>query len=112
MGNVDAHLRQAAKQMGVPVEEVAPRSHDCPSEALHLWLYFTELHNARASGGFGPSPITFESIRAWCDLTGIYLLPWEVKAVKEIDRVFLEITNARLSAAQPRHQQRAGTEGE
>ncbi|MDA8114985.1 MAG: hypothetical protein M0Z43_09715 [Acidithiobacillus sp.] len=37
----------------------------------------------------GINPITHAEIMAWAWLTGIKPLPWEVKAIKDIDSAFI-----------------------
>lgn len=63
---------------------------DFPDVVGYLWDYFMELHAARPVGAMGAGPLTFEGIKAWSDLTHRELSPWEVKALKDIDAIWLE----------------------
>ena len=48
------------------------------------------MSSGRTSNGFGPNPLSFCEIRAWCDLTGSELAPYEVVLIKKLDRVYLD----------------------
>lgn len=50
-----------------------------PDHLNYLWGHYVALKNA--SGGV----IGFDQIRAYADLTGEVLAPWEVEAVRAID---------------------------
>ena len=63
---------------------------DLPDELAFLWGYFTELHETR-SGGMGPGPISYSEIDAWQRLTGRELPIWQVKAIKRMDRAFMQV---------------------
>ena len=79
------HLKQvqAWSELEPPVE--------FPELLSHVWVSFIELHNARASGGMGPSSITYEAIESWMRVTGSILLPWEVEAIKRLDMTWLKV---------------------
>lgn len=54
-----------------------------------VWATFQELHDERRSDGFGGvSAIASLDIVAWCFLTQTKLSPFEVKAIKAVDRAF------------------------
>jgi hypothetical protein len=54
-----------------------------------VWSYFSQLHNARTSNGFGANPISYSEISAWNDLTDSSITPFEVKIIKRLDIVYL-----------------------
>lgn len=60
-----------------------------PAEAAYLWEWFLELSAARPSGGFGPSAIAYSEILAWAQLTGRRPVPWEVRWIGHLDRVWM-----------------------
>lgn len=37
----------------------------------------------------GPLPISYQDIRAWSDVTGRWLAPWELDVVLRLDRTWL-----------------------
>jgi hypothetical protein len=60
-----------------------------PTAIQYLWGWFHELQSARTGNGFGANPITFSEIQAWMQLTGRTVHPWEINALKELDRAYL-----------------------
>jgi len=86
------HLEQVAKQLGKQVEEIEQANADAifPDAASHIWSTFIELHDGRTYGMSGPNPISYDIIKAWCDLSGISLSPWEVELVKALDSIWLK----------------------
>lgn len=104
--SLEAHHAQAEKTMRklgkVATGPAAPESPRCPVELEYLWNWFFEMSQARGCG-FGPNPIGFGEIAAWCQLTGTDLNPWEVSVIRRLDVVCLEIANARLSRANTPH---------
>jgi hypothetical protein len=98
-------MRQAAAARGLdlPVEDPPELPQDC----LHVWSWFLDLHHARASGGMGPAPITYESIVGYAALTGTTLRPWEVHAIKAVDDVWLAVM-AETAEERRRRKEREG----
>jgi hypothetical protein len=45
----------------------------------------------------GPSPITYEAIEAWSRLTRNPIFPWEVDALKRIDRVWMQVQSEQMN---------------
>ena len=60
-----------------------------PALAAYLWAWFCELHSARGSNGFGPSSLSWRDLLDWAAVTGNKPHPWEVRAIRAIDRAFL-----------------------
>lgn len=81
-----AHLQAAG------IEQ--PNEMPFPDPLSYLWEWFMELGSGR-TGGFGPNPLTWEGISAWCDLTGTRLSPWEVRAIKALDCAYLTAQSGR-----------------
>ncbi len=94
--SISAHVRQAAKTLGVPLEEIpgVPQL-ACPPELVYLWVEFLEINGARGSSGFAPATINFTELAGWMLVTGIRLMPWEVRVVRSLDTVWFEVFNAR-----------------
>jgi hypothetical protein len=82
---------QVEEQTGrTPLPLIGP---EFPDEVLHVWSAFLLLSETRAQGFSGPLPITYSEIKSWIELTGNYLLPWEVEAVKKLDAVYMRVVN-------------------
>lgn len=62
---------------------------ELPESATHIWEWFLDLNGARHITEMGQSPLSFLDIEAWSRLTKNSLAVWEVKALKAIDRAFL-----------------------
>jgi hypothetical protein len=58
---------------------------DCPSEQLVKWLF--EIGPVMSSG-MGPMPITWSELKAWQELTGTELEPWEARTLVALSREF------------------------
>lgn len=88
------HLAQVAKQLGKDLEDVEKDNSDAlfPDIASHIWSTFLELHDGRTYGMNGPNPISYDIIKAWCDITNIELSPWEVSTIKALDNLWITIT--------------------
>tara|TARA_R110000787_G_scaffold131812_2_gene243969 strand:+ start:246 stop:581 length:336 start_codon:yes stop_codon:yes gene_type:complete len=89
------HLAQVAKQLGKELADVEQANADAifPDVASHLWATFIELHDGRTYGMSGPNPISYDIIKAWCDITGVDLSPWEVTIIKSLDNLWIKITS-------------------
>lgn len=70
-----------------------PKPPELPRHFAHVWNVFIELHAARGSSGFGPSPISFTEIAAYRSVTGIDLSPWEVKVIRALDNLYIETSS-------------------
>ena len=79
----------AYKATGIMPDDLANEK-EIPESALHVWLYFIELHEERTSNGFGPNPLTSTSIKDWCWLNRVKLETWEVKAIKALDKLWMK----------------------
>lgn len=72
------------------------------SAALYLLGYLWEMGPTMA-GGMGPAPLTHQELRAWEELAGVELQPWESKALRKLSLDYLgELARAEKdSAASP-----------
>jgi hypothetical protein len=59
-----------------------------PVDAEYLIAYLFEVGPTMAAGGY-PGPLTHEELRAWMDLTGIDLEPWEVRFLRRLSGDYL-----------------------
>ena len=64
-----------------------------PFELEYLMGWFWDIRNAIGGNGFGANPISFSEMKAWCELNGIVLSPWEVSLLRKMDTEFIKISN-------------------
>lgn len=64
---------------------------ELPDFLLYLWEWFCDLAVGRGNNGFGPSPLSYTEIEAWCCLRNIVLDDWEVSAFRSLDHTYLEV---------------------
>jgi hypothetical protein len=62
-------------------KEVIPEAPEFPEGIRYVWAMFAEIVQGVGSNGFGPPLITWESLHAWCELTGEMLQSWEARAL-------------------------------
>ena len=62
---------------------------ELPAACAYVWTWFLELHQARSFHQFGSNPIGYAELQAWAGLTGRRLQPWEVAALRALDRAWL-----------------------
>ena len=58
-----------------------------PPEALHLWGVFVDLDESRPQGLSAPGAILYQELEARSRMTGDVLEPWEVRAIRMLDRI-------------------------
>ena len=85
-------MLQVERQTGRRIEALEPPTH-FPPLLSHVWSAFIALNSSRGSGFNGPSPITFEQIKAWKQLTETPLEPWEIEAIGRLDVQYLKVAN-------------------
>lgn len=73
-----------------------PKQVPCPMEVKHIWEWFIDLDETRQVG-MGVNPICFTEIQAWSQLNRIDLKPFEVEAIRAIDREYLKHQNSKGS---------------
>lgn len=64
---------------------------DCPDALAHLWGWFHQLNQGRTGNGYTANPLTYSEILAWSDLIGIRPTSRELRVLKRIDLIFLEV---------------------
>ncbi len=86
------HLKMAFQATGVMPEQLAVTV-ELPRDAEHVWEYFVDLHNERGHNGMTPNRINSTAIKDWCMVTRVILEPWEVSAIKQLDRLWMSYQN-------------------
>ena len=60
---------------------IVPDAPPFPLALNYLWRYFIEHSMGVSQNGMGPALVTWEGLRAWCELMRITLEPWESLAL-------------------------------
>ncbi|MFO0271361.1 MAG: hypothetical protein ACK53W_12605 [Gemmatimonadota bacterium] len=98
-GTVRDQLEQVERQTGDrPPELDMPPIPDC---IAHVWEWWVDIASSRGSTGFGPAAITYSEIAAWAALTGADPTPFEVQALRAIERAYLDV-QAEIAAQETR----------
>lgn len=82
------HLRAVERQTG-KVHSLIANGPALPRGCSQLWADFIELHGSRGSTGFGAARITFADLKAWQDVRGVRLDPWELDTIRAVDDLWL-----------------------
>lgn len=56
----------------------------------NVWSAFIALCGTRQTG-MAANPITFQEIKAWCELHNTKLRPWEVTALRRLDAIYIKV---------------------
>ena len=68
-----------------------------PAALEYLWIAYRRLRRRKGGNGFGPSPIEWPDINAFCRYNHLDLVPWEIEVIEEIDDLFLDALNKKTS---------------
>ena len=79
--HAESAARQWAKLGKVPKVKPLANGQEFPVVLDYLWSWFVEISHGLETGGFGPAGVTWVGLRAWVDLTGRALEPWEAMAL-------------------------------
>lgn len=79
------NLQQAERSTGKALIDEP----DIPFCTAHVWEWFWQLNDSRPEGFSNAGPLSFSEIAAWAGLTGSAPRPWEVEALKAMDRAYL-----------------------
>lgn len=84
-------MQQVAKVTGksLPDLELPP----FPDRIAHVWMAFLDLHAGRSYGMHGPNPLSWPDIKAWNDLMREDLKEWEIRAIRALDTVWLQVVS-------------------
>lgn len=101
---VRAHLEMAWKSTGfVTYKSELDNPETLPAGAERLWSWFLEMcHTERTFTSGFPLPLSSSSILAWCQLRGVTMDLWEVRAIRLLDATWLRIRNKPKTDAAPK----------
>lgn len=85
--SVRAHLLSVERASGRVVAELTPP--DVPACLMPVLLLFFQLRAGAGSNGMTSNAITPAQIKAWADLYGVALTPWELDTLFEMDAAAL-----------------------
>jgi hypothetical protein len=51
---------------------------------------FWEINKGRQGTGYGPGPLLYTELRAYCQLMDEKLEPWEIRLFRRLDNAYLE----------------------
>lgn len=66
-----------------------------------IWRVFLDLNETRPYGPYGPQPITFTEILAYCSLMKWPLESRHIAIIRKLDRIFLESTQEPSQPSEP-----------
>ncbi|WP_158673475.1 hypothetical protein [Bosea sp. FBZP-16] len=66
-----------------------------PSALRYLWQAFARMSSRRGSTGWGPAPLSWQDIDAFCRLSGLRFAPWEIETIEALDRLALSDAGAK-----------------
>lgn len=87
-GRLRDHLEQVAATTGVLDPRLADQP-ELPAPAAHIWAWFVDLAHSRSAGIGGPSALSYAEIHAWAETTRTAPTPFEVEALRHLDRIWL-----------------------
>lgn len=70
-------------------------------EVAYLVGVFFELNSGRGEGMSGPLALSWADIKAWSELTGERLRPWQVRQVRVLDVEYLNAFGKAQAAQAP-----------
>lgn len=85
------------KKKAAPAAKEGPA---CPWQLAYLWRFFIEVLNGASGGGMGPATIAWVDIRAWADLTGEVIEPWEAQLMLRLSAMRAEIVSEDVGKGQ------------
>lgn len=89
-GTLRDHLTNVRDRTGFTPPELT--TVEVSNLVIYLWEFFLDLNSTRQSG-MGVNAISYQEIKAWCELTKTPLSAYEIKVIKMLDRTFLEHYN-------------------
>ncbi len=84
-------LQEVERQTGRTPEEL--EGPDFPEVLGNVWSAFVALSNSRNPSFSGVAPITYEQIKAYCEVTHTPLSPQEIDAIKRLDNAYQKAMN-------------------
>lgn len=86
-----SHLEIVERQTGIRPKEL--NLPEFPELLMSVWRIFIELSNTRGQGMSGGTTITFEQMKAYNDIMGNVIGPFEVSIIQQLDREYLKVMN-------------------
>lgn len=71
----------------------AKRRPHVPEVGERAWAVFWGVDKRRQSNGYGANAISPSDLRAWCQMAGVNLRPWELEALDRMEVVRLNWLN-------------------
>jgi len=96
-GSTERQHNEAADRIraGLPKKKQAKqqsgRASFCPPDLIYLWNWFVELLGGSSGGGSGPAIIAWVDVKAWSEMTGEVVEPWEVRLMMRLSTLRAEI---------------------
>lgn len=84
-----AHLEAAQAAIGKPIAEL--QEIPLPADVQDWWSYWNEASQGRQQAYAGANPLAWAELLAWSVVTGRNLAPIDYKAIKAIDRIYVEL---------------------
>lgn len=90
------HIEQLSRQTGKTPEALglvsgaAGAGVEISADMEGMWRRFWELERGRTGNGFGRNPLSWPDIDAWARLTGERPTPWQIAALRDMDRACLD----------------------
>lgn len=82
--------------------EDVPEEVDCPIEVEYIWEWFLELDSIR-NNSFSIGPITHQEIESWDRLNKLDIQPFEVRALRAVDKAYLIHNNSQKKEKDGKH---------
>ena len=76
------------------------------AEVKWLFRLWEVLHQGRANNGFGPIPLQFSEVAAYCQMTGIEMNHWLLHILRQIDNHWLSAWAKRHTPLEPEKEER------
>jgi hypothetical protein len=90
LGDHAESARRQLEQLGSAARpKVLADTPEIPPALEYLWRWWHELVIGRASGGFGPSHVSWAELGSWCRLSDTVLEPWEARCLMDLDTLWL-----------------------
>ncbi|MBW9062373.1 hypothetical protein JNB71_03480 [Rhizobium herbae] len=64
-----------------------------PYALQYLWDAFNRIRRRKGSDFAGPAPISWPDIDAFCRHSRLYLHPWEIAIIEQLDDLYLKVTD-------------------
>lgn len=97
--HAESARRQFEKLGKTPKRPIIAEEPEFPQLIDHLWRWFNEIIAGVPPGGFGPQVMPWSDMRAWCELTGERLEPWEARALIRLGIVRVNVLSEEVKSS-------------